>query len=773
MGKFSIASKPIVKYQIVLTFYYHLTIMEKKLFLQKLNKKKVVKIVAISAGILIVLPLIFILLVNFGAFGKLPTKEALANIEHQRASEIYSADSILIGKFYLNDRQPIPFKNMPKNLKEALIAIEDERFYDHSGTDIKSMFRVALKSVLLGDESSGGGSTITQQLAKNLYPRRERSNKNLVINKVKEMLMANRIETIYTKDEILALYLNTVSFGDNTYGIEAASRKFFNTGTDSLKTEQAAVLVGMLKATYGYNPRVFPEKSRIRRNLVLYNMYRNGFISEQEKDSLTALKLKLNYRDYDHNNGLAPYFREAVRKELLPWCQENEVNLYTDGLKIYTTLNYELQQLAEKNMLSHLENLQIQFEKAHGSNAPWLSNPNLIKKIAKQTLSYKKLKKAGLKEHQIWDSLSIKRPMNLPSYKEDKEVNASTLDSIAHFIKFLNVGSLSVDPNNGAIRSWIGGVNYNYFKYDHVNQSKRQVGSTFKPIVYLAALEQGVQPCDYFSAREVEYENLKGWSPSNSGDKDEAYLNYSMEEALTNSVNTVTVKILEKTGINNVIEQAKKMGIGTELPKEPAIALGAGEIKLIEMAKAYSSIANYGKVSQPYFIQNISSVNDSLLYTHKKETTTRTSLSQENAAIIINMMQSVVDRGTAARIRNTYGLSNDIAGKTGTTQNNKDAWFAAITPKLVHITWVGLDQHEIGFSSTAIGQGANAALPVFAKLYKDMNGKPEFDSITKAKFKPLPTALTNKLSCDPVKRDGFLKRLFTNPNKKKKKKFQD
>merc|ERR1712023_329076 len=220
--------------------------------------------------------------------------------------------------------------------------------------------------------------------------------------------------------------------------------------------------------------------SRIRRNLVLYNMYRNGFISEQEKDSLTALKLKLNYRDYDHNNGLAPYFREAVRKELLPWCQENEVNLYTDGLKIYTTLNYELQQLAEKNMLSHLENLQIQFEKGHGSNAPWLSNPNLIKKIAKQALSYKKLKKAGLKEHQIWDSLSVKRPMNLPSYKEDKEVNASTLDSIAHFIKFLNVGSLSVDPNNGAIRSWIGGVNYNYFEYDHVNQSKRQVGSTFK-----------------------------------------------------------------------------------------------------------------------------------------------------------------------------------------------------------------------------------------------------------------------------------------------------
>lgn len=735
------------------------------------KQKKLVKIGAIILGTALLLPLLFVFAVYLGVFGKLPSKKELATIEHQQASEIYSADGYLIGKFYLNDRQPIPLERMPKNLLQALIAIEDERFYEHNGTDLKSMFRVGFKSILLGDKSAGGGSTITQQLAKNLYPRSERTHKNMAVNKVKEMLMARRLEANYDKDKVLELYLNTVSFGDNTFGVEAAARKFYKKPADSLLLEESAVLVGMLKATYGYNPRLFPERSLERRNLVFHNMERNSFITPAEKDSLQQLPLVLNYRDYDHNNGIAPYFREAVRKEVLAWAKDRDINIYTSGLKIQTTLNYRMQQLAEEAMTEHMKNLQTQFENGYGKRGPWLSK-NLVLKAAKQLPKYKRWKKAGLSEKQIQDSLAVKHKMILPSYSGEQEVNASSLDSLQHFMKFLNVGSIGVHPRTGAVTSWIGGVNFSYFKYDHVNQSKRQVGSTFKPLVYVTALENGVQPCDYFSAREVEYQNLKGWSPSNSGSKDEAYLNYSMEEALSQSVNTVTVKVLEQTGLEKVLKQATKMGIQTDLPKKPSIALGTGEIPMTEMAGAYSSFVNKGKPVRPYIIQQIRSNQDSVLYKHQQEKQVLSAYSEDNRKIMLHMLQSVVNGGTASRLRSSYGLKNAIAGKTGTTQNNKDAWFAAITPNYVNITWVGLDNHEIGFSSTAIGQGANAALPVFAKLYQKMNADTQFDSITKATFSPLTQEQQSKLACEPIKKDGFLKRLFTNPKKKKKKKFR-
>ncbi|TKD55689.1 transglycosylase domain-containing protein [Flavobacterium sp. ASW18X] len=735
------------------------------------KKKKLLKTVAIFLATALLIPLLFVFAVYIGVFGKLPTKQELATIEHQQASEVYSADGFLIGKFYLNDRQPIPLERMPQNLLQALISIEDERFHDHNGIDLKSMFRVAFKSILLGDKSAGGGSTLTQQLAKNLYPRKERTSKNLAVNKIKEMLIAKRLEANYDKDKVLELYLNTVSFGDNTFGIEAAARKFFDKPTDSLLIEESAVLVGMLKATYGYNPRLFPERSLERRNLVLYNMQRNSFIAEEEKDSLQQLPLVLKYRDYDHNNGIAPYFREAVRKEVLAWAHDKDVNIYTSGLKIQTTLHYGMQQLAEEAMIEHMKKLQKQFEDGYGLRAPWLSKKSIMK-AAKKLSKYKHWQQVGLSEKQIQDSLSIKRKMTFPTYNGEEEVMASSLDSLQHFMKFLNVGSIGIHPKSGAVNTWIGGVNFSYFKYDHVNQSKRQVGSTFKPIVYLTALENGISPCDYFSAREVEYQNLKGWSPSNSGNKDEAYLNYSLEEALSQSVNTVTVKVLEKTGLEKVLAQATEMGIQTDLPKEPSIALGTGEIPMTEMASVYSSFINHGRPIRPYIIQQISSNQDSVLYKHQQEKQVTSAFSEDNRKIMLHMMQSVVNNGTASRLRSTYGLKNAIAGKTGTTQNNKDAWFAALTPNYVNITWVGLDNHEIGFSNTAIGQGANAALPIFAKLYQKMNAESQFDSITKATFSPLTPEQQAKLACDPIKKDGFLKRLFTNPKKKKKKKFR-
>ena len=721
--------------------------------------------------------LLLVLSIYLGAWGKLPSKQELSDFKYQRASEVYSADSVLIGKYFLFDRQPIQYEEVPKNLIEALVAIEDERFYDHSGIDYKSLFRVAFKTILMQDQSAGGGSTISQQLAKNLYPREKSGKFNLAISKFKEMIIASRLEAMYSKEDILMLYLNTVSFGDNTFGIESASLKFFNKSARELELQESATLVGMLKATYGYNPRVFPKNSLNRRNLVIQSMYSNDFLSQKEADSLKLLPLQLNYRDYDYSEGIAPYFREEVRKQMLNWAKEQrekglDYNIYTSGLKIYTTLDSRMQMLAEEAMGQHMKALQNSFEKSYGKRAPWIKDQNLIKKVIQNSGPYKKWKKAGLNEKEIMDSMNLKKDMRLRDWNQDEMRSASTIDSLLHYLKFLNTGSLSLDPKTGAVKTWLGGLSFKHFKYDHISQSKRQVGSAFKPIVYTAALEKGISPCTYFSAQEVAYENMEGWSPSNSGNKDEAYLNYSMEEALSKSVNTVAVKVLEKTGIPNVIDQAQKMGIETTLPALPSLALGTAEIKINELAGAYASYLNHGKSVTPFLIHRITNEKDSIIETFKPVVAEKRAFSEETGQIMLEMMKATVNSGTAARIRSTYGIKNDIAGKTGTTQNNKDAWFVALTPKLLNITWVGLDNHEIGFSSTSLGQGANAALPIFALWLQKLNADKSFDHITKAKFPNPSSAVMSNLDCDPVKRDGFFKRLFKNPKKKKTKDFK-
>ena len=727
-------------------------------------------------GISVSIIFLFILSIYLGAWGRLPGKSELSDFKYQKASEVYSADSVLIGKYYLYDRQPIEYSEIPEHLINALVAIEDERFYDHSGIDYRSLARVAIKTILLQDQTSGGGSTISQQLAKNLYPRNNSGKLDLVVSKIKEMFIARRLERVFTKEDVLKHYLNTVSFGDNTFGVESASLKFFSSSAYQLKTEEAAVLIGMLKATYGYNPRVFPEASLDRRNLVLQAMYQNGYLEEEQKDSLKTLPLDLKYKDFDHDTGLAPYFREEVRKQLLKWNETrkgtvNQYNIYTSGLKVYTTLNYKMQQLAEAAMMGHMSALQNSFEKSFGKNAPWKADEQLIEKAVRNSSSYKKLISEGYDHRQAWDSLNVKKPMTLNSWEGDMDLVGSTIDSIQHYLKFLNTGSISIDPQSGAVQTWIGGIDYRRFKYDHIAQSRRQVGSTFKPILYTAALEAGIPPCTYFSAREVEYKNLKGWSPGNSGKKNEAFLNYSMEEALSNSVNTVAVKVLEQTGIDNVLEQAKAMGITSELPKQPSLALGTGEIYVKELAGAYASYLNDGKAVHPYLIKTITDQNDSILSNFEPKSFQKSAFSETTGRIMLEMMKSTINSGTASRIRSTYKLTNEIAGKTGTTQNNKDAWFVALTPKLVHVSWVGLDNHEIGFKSTALGQGANAALPLFALLMQQLNKDPEFNYITKAKFQQPNDEIIRLLDCEPVKRDGFFKRLFSNPKKKKTKKF--
>lgn len=715
--------------------------------------------------------------IYLGFFGKVPTIEDLSSIKQEQATQVLDKDGSLIGKYYIYDRQPLTFKDFPKHLINALVVTEDVRFYEHDGIDNVSLVRVFVKSILLQDRSAGGGSTITLQLAKNLFGRKNYLLFGTVINKFKESIVATRIEEIYTKDEILTLYFNTVPFSDNTYGIESASLKFFNKPASELSITEAATLVGTLKANTYYNPRKNPENCRKRRDIVLYQMVKYDYLEEEAKDTLIDQDLILDYRSFNHDVGIAPYFREAVKQELaiildsIKSPEGEGYNLYKDGLIVHTTLDYKMQQMSEAAMKEHLSKLQNDFEMSHGKSAPWLKNDRLIEAVYKNSLQYKSYKEQGLTDGQIEDSLDVKSDVELFSWKGGIIKGVSFKDSIQHYLKFLNTGMLSVEPSTGAVRAYIGGVDYRFFKYDHVSQSERQVGSTFKPFVYTAAIENGMDPCTYFSLAEVTYTNYDNWTPSNSGSAgDDAHVNYTLEKALSNSINTIAVKVLNKVGIPKVLEQAEKMGISKELPNEPSLALGVAQIGLKELTGAYASYVNKGKPVKPYYITKIEDRNGNVIFDFESEFSKEQAYSDYTRQVMLEIMKSTVNSGTASRLRSTYNLKNDIAGKTGTTQGNKDGWFVGITPKLVTVTWVGNDNHSIGFKTTGLGQGANSALPIFAKFYQKLNTDAEFNSITKAHFEQPSKQVMQDLDCEPEKRDTFLKRLFS--KKKKTKKFK-
>lgn len=733
-----------------------------------------IKGVLISISLL----LLFILSVYFQLWTPLPNSEQLKEIRQSKASEVYAANGKLIGKFYIFDRQPIDFEEIPKYLIDALIATEDARFHEHTGIDNRSLFRVIFKTLLLQNESSGGGSTISQQLAKNLFPRASYGIFSMPVNKTKEAIIALRLEKIYSKEEILTLYLNTVSFGDNTYGIESGSLKFFNKKTEDLNLSESALLVGMLKNSNFYNPRLHPERSKLRRNVVLSQMARYNYLTAEELEIASGQDLILDYRSFGHNEGIAPYFREQVKKELKAWVKAHKnpkgepINLFTSGLKIYTTLDYDMQIIAEDAMKEHMSKLQSDFEKSYGSNAPWSKGKDLFESTLIKHPKYQALKSSGLNQKQILDSLSIPHPMELFDWSGKKVVEASILDSIQHYLKFLNTGVLSIDPRNGAVKAWVGGINFEHFQFDHISQSKRQVGSTFKPFVYTAALEAGLDPCEHYSAQKVTYTNYNNWTPTNSGGEGNYDLNYSMKGALSNSVNTVAVKILEATGLENVIAQAHKMGIESELPEVPSIALGTAEISILELAKAYTGFVNHAQTTKPYFISKIEDHQGNILEEFSPQINPEPAYSETTRETMIEMMKATVNEGTATRLRWKYGLKNDIAGKTGTTQSNKDGWFIGITPRLITVTWVGSDDHRLGFKNTNMGQGANSALPIFALILKKMNANPQFNAITKAEFAPPSLGVLNRLSCVTTEEDGFIKKLFSNEAKPKSMEFE-
>ncbi len=721
--------------------------------------------IAAMASLLVLL----VLLIWTGLLGSMPTKKELLAVQNPTASEVYSADRVLLGRYFIQERSNITFQEIPVHTLHALIATEDVRFYNHHGIDMRSVARVLVKSLLLQRESSGGGSTITQQLAKNLYPRKDYWFFSLFINKVREMLIASRLEAVYDKEAILALYLNTIPFGDNTYGLGTAAQRFFSVPVKDLSINQSAVLIGMLKATRSYNPRIFPEQSLQRRNVVLAQMGKNKFINGGKVDSLQALPIELQYNKITHHTGLAPYFREYLRQELVTWCEqynlhhEEPINLYTDGLKIYTTIDSRLQQYAEEAMQRQMTQLQKTFYTHWGKREPWQPYPGYMNEVIRNSERYQNLNAQGLSHEEIIAVMNKPVLMTIFNWEGEEEVTMSSIDSLKHYLKFLNAGLLAMDPAQGAVRVWVGGINHTYFQFDHVQEStKRQVGSTFKPIVYAAALEQGVNPCSFISAEKITYTGDKDWAPENSEDNYE--LRYSFPGALAYSVNTVSVRVLEKAGIDNTIQLARSMGIKSSIAAYPSIALGTPDISMMEMVSAYACFANQGKSIEPFYITAITTHDNVMLEQFKPAAGTE-AMSAESAALMVHMLRRAVNDGTSSSLRTRFGLTNDIAGKTGTTQSNTDGWFMAITPKLVMGAWVGADDPKIRFRSTALGQGSRTALPIVGEFLKLSNQDTELNSITQARFAPLPSTWERKIDCDLYRSDNFWKGCLTKKRK--------
>lgn len=700
-------------------------------------------------------PLALLLLLLFVVWIETPWNSDLRNIRNQVASEIYSADSVLLGRFYIQDRTEVAYRDIAPAVIDALVATEDVRFYQHSGVDYVSLGRVIFKSILQQDESAGGGSTLTQQLAKNLYGRKRYWVLAMLVNKLREVRTALKLEDIYTKEELITMYLNTVPFADNVFGIEAAAKRFYSVRARELTTDQAAVLIGMLKATYSYNPRLFPDRALKRRNVVLGQMVKYDRLKPQVADSLSDLPIELEYTKVSHHQGLAPYFREYLKSEMLTWCKEHEkedgtqYNIYTDGLRIYTTIDSKLQAYAERAVAEQMAIIQKSFFTHWGKDKPWKGREEVLEQAIQRSPRYKKLQEQGLSEEEIMEALQKPIPMTLFSWDGPEEKLISPVDSVIHDLQYLSAGLLAMEPGTGQIKAWVGGIDHDFFQYDHVNTAtKRQVGSIFKPIVFATALEQGISPCELVSASQQTYIDKEGkkWTPRNT--QNDYEVEYSMRGALAYSVNTVSVKLIQKAGVDKTMAMARSMGITSEMPDVPSIALGSSSISLMEMTSVYACLANKGVTSHPYYVSTIVDIDGKAFNSVQPKTHGKRVLNEETADVMISMLKSVVNEGTAARLRYQYGVYNDVAGKTGTTQSNADGWFMAMTPKLVVGSWVGADDPRIRFRTTELGQGSSTALPVTAAFFKQINKDPQYKAITDAKFGNIPAPLQSRLQCD-------------------------
>ena len=726
------------------------------------------------------IPAIF-LFASFGFMGQMPDHTALENPRTKLATEIISSDGVTIGKFYYRDnRTPVGFDELPNHLVDALIATEDRRFEDHAGIDFKGTLRAIIK---LGKD--GGGSTISQQLAKQLFHGEGSKNKfGRIIQKIKEWVIAIRLEKQYTKQEIITQYFNIYDFGNNADGIRSASRIYFGKEPSSLNISESAMLVGMFKNSSLYNPRPKrnPVGTKNRRDVVLSQMAKYDFISEALKDSIQATPLNLNYTPESHREGIATYFRAYLKEYLKDWANNNrkrngqKYNIYKDGLKVYTTIDSRMQNIAEQSVSEHMQSLQSEFfvqnTKRRNPTTPFLDL---------EDEEIEKLLELGVRRSERWRKMryDLKKPKDeiLSSFKKpipmkifswtapNNEIDTvmTPMDSMRYYKSFLRAGMMSMEPQTGFVKAWVGGFNYKHFQYDMVKQGKRQVGSTFKPFVYAAAIDQlHLSPCDTLPKAQItiptmKHGNMKPWTPKNSND------NYSgfetLKSGLANSRNTITARLMNEIGPNPVISLAKKLGIEQNIPPVPSISLGTPDLSVYEMVAAYSTFANKGVYTKPVMITRIEDKNGTLLYQFSPQT--RDVLSEEIAYVTINLMQGVTEFGSGQRLRHNfasdqtvykevvtgypYEFDNPIAGKTGTTQNQSDGWFMGIVPNLVTGVWVGGEDRATHFKNIAYGQGATMALPIWANYMKRCYIIDEL-GISKDEFEK-PEALTIETEC--------------------------
>ena len=715
--------------------------------------------------------LAFFLFASWGLFGSMPSFEDLENPDSNLATEIISSDGVLIGKYFKTNRSQLKYSDLPKNLVEALVATEDARFYEHSGIDGRGTLRAVFS---LG--TNGGASTLTQQLAKQLF--HGEGSKFLpfrIVQKIKEWIIAIRLERQYTKNEILAMYCNVYDFGNYSVGVSSAAQTYFSKDPKDLTIDESAILVGMFKNSGLYNPVRNPQGVKNRRNVVLSQMAKAKMISEAEKERLQALPITLKFKLESHREGMATYFREYLRDYMKKWVTENkkpdgsEYDIYKDGLKIYTTIDSRMQSYAEEAVAAHMKNLQQQFfiEQKTNKNAPFVNitqaeTDRIIMQAMKNSVRWAQMKEMDKSEDDIIASFKVKTKMRVFTWKGERDTIMTPIDSIRYYKHFLQSGLMAMEPQTGAIKAWVGGINYKFFQYDHVGQGARQVGSTFKPFVYATAIEElNMSPCDSildgpFMIHKGRHHVTEDWEPRNSDYRYRGMV--TLKQALAASINTVSAKLIDRTSPEAVVELTKKLGVKTEIPVQPSIALGAVDITVEDMVAAYSTFANQGVYVKPQFLSRIENKSGEVIYEPIPES--HDVLNKDIAFAVIKLLQGVTESGSGVRLRTQgggsgdnrwtgypYMFTNPIAGKTGTTQNQSDGWFMGMVPNLVTGVWVGCEDRSARFKSLTYGQGATAALPVWGYFMKKCYADKDLQ-VSKGEFER-PANLSIKVDCYP------------------------
>lgn len=717
-------------------------------------------------------------LASIGKFGEMPDFRQLENPKTNFASEIISSDNEVLGKYYFNDnRTPIKYEDINTKTVEALIATEDERFYSHPGIDLKATLRAI---VFLN--TRGGASTISQQLARQLFVGvRSRNIIQAVGQKIKEWVIAVELEKQYTKEEIITMYLNIYDFGYYGDGIKSASNIYFSKEPIDLKIEESAMLIGMLQNSSLYDPLRRPEITKNRRDLVLMQMAKNKYISENEKDSLQKIPLELNYTPQSHRQGLATYFRSYLRGFMKDWTDNNlksdgsKYNLYSDGLKIYTTINSKMQKYAEESVTEHMKNLQKEFfiQNDTLSTAPFRDldedeEESIMKRTMRRSERWRKAKLSGKSADEIEEIFNVPTEMSIFSWEGDIDTVMAPIDSIRYYKHFLQAGMMSMNPKNGHVMAWVGGINYRNFQYDHVMQSKRQIGSTFKPFLYATAIDQlKLSPCDMLPdaihcIEPYKYGNPDPWCPTNSSDKYGGMR--TLSNALANSKNTISAQLIDRVGPRPVADLARNLGVSSNIPNVPAIALGTPDLSVYEMVGAYGAFANKGIYVKPIMVTKIEDRNGKIVFQSTPET--KDVLSEESSYVTLKLLEGVTKFGSGARLRHDipedernyvyknvvsgypYKFDNAIAGKTGTTQNQSDGWFIGMVPNLVTGVWVGGEDRSIHFEEIAFGQGATMSLPIWGLFMKKCYEDEEL-GVSKEDFEE-PENLTIELDCSKV-----------------------